>query len=68
MITLIMAAAAAAAQPAGTPVNPSAHEVVKMSPEQHAEHATKEGCCCEEMAKHEGHDSAHRDHGAQQQQ
>ena len=67
MITLIAAAAVAAAQPAGSPANPPMQHAMEMG-DQHAQHAAKEKCCCEDMAaKHEGHGTEHSEHGAHQQ-
>jgi hypothetical protein len=66
MITLIAAAAVAAAQPAGSPANPPMQHPMEMG--DHAQHATKEKCCCEDMAaNHEGQGSEHSEHGAHQQ-
>jgi hypothetical protein len=66
MITLIAAAAVAAAQPAGSPANPPMQHPMEMG--DHAQHATKENCCCVDMAaKHECQGSEHSEHGAHQQ-
>jgi hypothetical protein len=54
MMTLFAAALVAAAPPAA-PANPQPH-AMPMNHEQHE--AMKDECCCEDMAKHDGHADA----------
>jgi hypothetical protein len=65
MITLIAAAVLAAQTPAA-PANPQAQHEQHMQMGQAGEHKGMDCCkdCCKDMdAKHEGHDSAHAEHG-----
>ena len=56
MMTLMIAAAAAAAQPAPAPA-------MQMG-DHNAQHAQKEKCCCDDMAKKgDDHAAGHADHG-----
>jgi len=69
MMTLIFAAAVAAAQPATVPATPSAQPapVMEMAGQpghqQHGQMADMKGCCCEDMMAmmHGGHDAEHKD-------
>ena len=66
MMTLMIAAAVAAAQPAVPPSQQAPHDQ-HMQMGQSGEHKDMDCCkdCCRDMAaKHEVHGSEHSDHGA----
>lgn len=73
MMTLIAAAAVAAAQPASVPANPPAQHSPMMQMgdqqghEQHGQMAAMKDCCCHDMmAKmHEGHRGDHEGHSGE---
>ena len=66
MMTLIVAAAVAAAQPAIVPANPTLEPRPTMnmggSQEQHGQMAEMKDCCCKDMMSkmHGGHSAAHK--------
>jgi hypothetical protein len=65
MITLIVAAAAVAQAPASTapaPAQPA--PMMQMGDHPAGQHAMKEKCCCDDMAKDEGHAAQHSGHPA----
>ena len=67
MMTLMIAMAAAAAQPtAPAPANAAEHHGIHMQMGQDMDHKGMDCCkdCCKDMAaKHEGHASDHAEHG-----
>jgi hypothetical protein len=64
MMTLIVAAAAAAQTPASVPPAPAQSAPMQMGDHSAGQHAMKEKCCCDDMAKDEGHAAEHSGHAA----
>ena len=64
MMTLMIAAAAAVAQPTSSAHPADMHSQHQQSQSAEKEDCCKDGCkdCCDDMKKHEGHAAEHGDH------